>query len=146
MGADGRDASRRDAIVLGADAYLPASRVNVRTTTSGGPGGQHANRTRSRVSLSAAWDDVVGLDDAQRAGAVARTGAVVRTASSRFRSQQQNREAALERLGARMRAALDVEAPRRPTRPPRRAAERRLEDKRATAQRKSWRRPPDARE
>ncbi len=134
--------ARLEALSLGGAARVPAEAIVERVTTSGGPGGQHANRSRTRVSLSVAWVDVEGISPDARARALARTGPAVRAASSRFRSQGQNREAARERLVARLRAALAQDAPRRATRPTRGAVERRLEEKRATARRKGERRPP----
>jgi ribosome-associated protein len=59
------------------------------------------------------------------------------------RSQARNRELALERLRARLAAALRTPRPRKPTTPTAGARERRLQDKRHAAERKRARRPPD---
>lgn len=121
---------------------IPLGEVQWRATTSGGPGGQHANRTSSRVEV---WFDVVhssALGPRQRARLLERLGPVVRASSSDERSQSRNRQIAQERLGQRLAAALRVSPPRRPTAPSRAARERRLEEKRRRADTKRTRRRP----
>lgn len=101
-----------------------------RFSTAGGPGGQHANRSNTRVEVVF---DVAGspsLGPRQRARLLGRLGPVVRVVASDRRSQAQNRELALERLRARLAAGLQVEHPRRPTAPSAAARRRRLEAKR----------------
>jgi len=119
------------------------SEVQWRATTPGGPGGQHANKTSSRVE---ARFDVVRsatLGPRQRARLLDRIGPVVRATASDERSQARNRQIALERLALRIAAALRVEAPRRPTKPTKGSMERRLEDKRRRADVKRRRRVDD---
>jgi ribosome-associated protein len=119
---------------------VPADEVVVKVSRSGGPGGQHANTSETRVEL--AWD--VGssgaLSDAQRALLLERLGPVVRAVAEDTRSQARNRDLAFERLAAKVAAALIVARPRRPTRPSRGAVERRLSAKRRTGERKRGRR------
>ncbi|HET8989793.1 MAG TPA: peptide chain release factor-like protein [Acidimicrobiales bacterium] len=129
-------------LVLGDRAVIPAGEIAVRTTTSGGPGGQHANRSLTKVVVSWRVADS-SLDAAARARVEARLGPVVRASASRFRSRAQNHEAALVQLGERLLAALTPRTPRRATRPTRASVERRLEDKRARARTKSARRGPE---
>jgi len=122
---------------------IPMSEVQWRATTPGGPGGQHANKTSSRVE---ARFDVVRsatLGPRQRARLLDRIGPVVRATASDERSQARNRQIALERLALRIAAALRVEAPRRPTKPTKGSMERRLEDKRRRADVKRRRRVDD---
>jgi len=112
----------------------------VKVSRSGGPGGQHANTSETRVELS--WDVASSavLTDAQRALLLERLGPVVRAVAEDTRSQARNRDIAFQRLAAKVAAALVVARTRRPTRPSRRAVERRLTAKRRTGDRKRGRR------
>ncbi len=103
------------------DALLEQCRVE--TFRSGGPGGQHQNKTESGVRLVHLPSGVV---------------ATSRTA----RSQHRNRELALARLRRKLIARNERRTPRIPTRVPEREKRRRLEDKRRRARRKHLRRPP----
>jgi ribosome-associated protein len=121
---------------------IPLSEISWRATTSGGPGGQHANRTLSRVEV---WFDVAAssaLGPRQRARLLERVGPVVRASAADSRSQARNRQLALERLATRIDAALRVEAPRRATRPTKGSQVRRVESKRHRSQIKRARRRP----
>jgi ribosome-associated protein len=109
---------------------LPLSEVAWRATTSGGPGGQHANRTLSRVEVQFDVADSQTLGPRQRARLLQRLGPVVRASASDSRSQARNRERALERLAAKLDDALRVEPTRRATKPTKRSQERRVESKR----------------
>ena len=124
---------------------VPPDEVVVKLSRSGGPGGQHANTSETRVEL--AWDVRTSavLTEAQRALLVERLGPVVRAVAEDTRSQARNRDLAFERLAAKVAAALVVARPRRTTRPSRGAVERRLQAKRRTAELKRRRRaaPPD---
>jgi ribosome-associated protein len=122
---------------------LPLSEVVLRTSRSSGPGGQHANVTASRVE---AIFDVAGsgtLSEEQRERLLARVGPRVVAVAQDARSQARNRELALERLAQRIAEGLRVPRRRRATKPTAASTERRLTAKRAAAQRKLGRRPPD---
>ena len=120
---------------------MPADEVVVKLSRSGGPGGQHANTSETRVEL--AWDvaSSAAPTEAQRALLLERLGPVVRAVAEDTRSQARNRDIAFDRLAAKVDAALVVSRPRRPTRPSRGAVERRLSAKRRNAERKKGRRP-----
>ena len=124
---------------------VPVDEVVVKVSRSGGPGGQHANTSETRVEL--AWDVVTSaaLSDDQRALLLERLGRVVRAVAEDTRSQARNRDIAFERLGAKVDAALVVARRRRATRPSRGSVQRRLEAKKRTSERKRNRRapPPD---
>jgi ribosome-associated protein len=123
---------------------LPLSEIELRTSRSSGPGGQHANVTASRVEAVFDVEASVSLSDAQRSRLLERLGPVVTAVAQDARGQARNRELALERLAAKLAAGLRVSRRRRPTRPSRAARQRRLEQKRRTGERKrSRRRPPD---
>ncbi len=121
---------------------LPLSEVTWRATTSGGPGGQHANRTLSRVEVEFDVEASGTLGPRQRARLLERYGSTVRAAASESRSQARNRERALERLAARIHDGLRVEPERTATRPTAAARARRVEDKRRRAQTKRRRQAP----
>ena len=124
---------------------IPIDELSWRFTGSGGPGGQHANTSNTRVELI--WDvaSSAAPGPRQRALLLERLGPVVRVVVSDERSQSRNRELALERLRSKVGAALRVQTPRRPTRPSRGSQERRLESKRRHAERKRQRREgPDS--
>jgi ribosome-associated protein len=121
---------------------IPLAEIELRTSRSSGPGGQHANVTASRVE--AVFDIAASavLDEAQRARLLARAGPTVTAVAQDARGQARNRELALARLGEKIAAALRVPRRRRPTRPTAGSRKRRLEQKRRTGERKSGRRRP----
>ena len=121
---------------------IPMSEITWRATTSGGPGGQHANRTLSRVEVQF---DVAGsgsLGPRQRARLLERYGPVVRAAASESRSQSRNRQLALERLAGRLADGLRVDPTRHATKPTKGSQIRRVEAKRHRSEVKRRRRPP----
>lgn len=124
---------------------IPLEELEWRFTRSGGPGGQHANTSDTRVEVRFDVEGSPSLGPRQRARLLERLGPTVRAVASDSRSQARNRELALERLCARLADALRVQTPRRATRPSKGAKERRLEAKRHQSQRKQLRaqRPPE---
>jgi ribosome-associated protein len=121
---------------------LPLGEVELRTSRSSGPGGQHANVTASRVEAVFDVEASPSLTDAQRARLLERLGPLATAVAQDARGQARNRELALERLAAKIAAGLRVRRKRRPTKPTRAARQRRLEQKRRTGERKRSRRPP----
>ncbi len=121
---------------------LPLSEIAWRATTSGGPGGQHANRTLSRVEVSFDVAASAALGPRQRARLLERLGPVVRAAAAESRSQARNRDVALGRLAAKLDSALQTAPVRAPTRPTRGSQERRVASKRFRGEVKRRRRPP----
>jgi ribosome-associated protein len=118
---------------------IPASELVESASRAGGPGGQHVNKTSTRVTLRWNARDSAALAGSQRARLLAglgprltRGGDVV-VHSGRFRSRAQNREAARARLAEIVSDALRVKRRRLPTRPGKAARERRLEQKRHRA-------------
>ena len=122
---------------------IPMSEITWRATTSGGPGGQHANRTLSRVEVQFDVAGSVSLGPRQRARLLARYGPIVRAAASESRSQARNRQLALERLAGRLAEGLRVDPTRRPTKPTKGSQVRRVEEKRHRSQVKRQRRAPN---
>ena len=121
---------------------LPVSEVEFRTSRSSGPGGQHAQKSETRVEALLDVEGTNALTDAQKRRVVAKAGPVIRAVAQDERSQLRNRELALERLVERLREALRVERRRVPTKPGKAAQERRLEQKRRRGETKKLRRPP----
>ncbi len=121
---------------------VPPDELDWRFSGSGGPGGQHANTSNTRVEVRFDIEASPSIGPRQRERLLARFGPVVRVVASDERSQLRNRELALRRLEERIAEALRVETIRRPTRPTLGSKERRLESKRAQSERKRARRPP----
>jgi ribosome-associated protein len=122
---------------------LPLAEIELRTSRSSGPGGQHANVTASRVEAVFDVEGSRALDEAQRARLLERLGPVVTAVAQDARGQSRNRELALQRLAQKLAAGLRVQRKRRPTRPSRASKKRRLEQKRRTSEKKRGRgRPP----
>jgi ribosome-associated protein len=122
---------------------IPLDEVELRTSRSSGPGGQHANVTASRVEASFDVRASAALSEAQKRRVTARCGPVVRAVSQDTRSQRRNREIALERLADRIGNALAVQRPRKQTKPSRAAKQRRLEQKRKRGETKRLRGRPE---
>jgi ribosome-associated protein len=118
---------------------LPLSDVDFRTSRSSGPGGQHAQKTETRVEALFDVERSAALTDAQKRRVVARAGPTLRAIAQDERSQSRNRELALERLVAQLRDALRVPRRRRPTKPSQKSIERRLDEKRRRSQLKRQR-------
>jgi ribosome-associated protein len=131
-----------DALRVSPQLEIPLAEVELRTSRSSGPGGQHANVTASRVEAVFDVEASSVLDDRQRARLLSRAGPRVSAVAQDARGQARNRELALQRLAAKLAEALREPKPRRATRPSRAAKDRRLEQKRRTSQRKRTRRPP----
>ena len=121
---------------------IPPDELEWRFSGSGGPGGQHANTSNTRVELVFDIAASESLGPRQRARLLERLGPRVRVVASERRSQLQNRELALERLRDRVANALHVEPTRVVTRPSRASQRARVEQKRRQGERKRTRRPP----
>jgi ribosome-associated protein len=122
---------------------LPRSEIELQFSRSSGPGGQHAQKTETRVEAVFDVERSGALSEAQKRRVVAKAGPVLRAVAQDERSQWRNRELAIERLVEELREALKVERRRRPTKPTAAAKERRLEQKRRRSETKRLRRPPD---
>jgi len=121
---------------------LPLDEVELRTSRSSGPGGQHANVTASRVEAVLDVRTSPTLSDAQKERIVARLGPRVTASAQDTRSQGRNRELALRRLAERLADALKVARPRTKTKPTRASQRRRVDAKKQRGQTKQQRRRP----
>ena len=122
---------------------LPLSDVRFRTSRSSGPGGQHAQKSETRVEAVFDVESSEALTDAQKRRVLAKAGPVLRAIAQDERSQSRNRELALERVVEQLRAALRMERKRVATRPTAAARERRLEQKRRRSETKRLRKRLD---
>jgi ribosome-associated protein len=132
----------RESIRVTRSVTIPRSEIELRFSRSSGPGGQHAQKSDTRVEAVFDVEASTALSDAQKRRVVERAGPVLRAVAQDERSQWRNRELATERLVESLREALRVPRRRHPTRPTKAAVERRLEQKRRRSQLKRHRRPP----
>lgn len=129
-----------DVLQVSRSCAIPLSELRWRFSRSGGPGGQHANTSDTRVEVIFDVEASVALGPRQRQRLLAKIGPVVRVVASDERSQARNRELALQRLKARLADGLFVEKQRTATRPTKGSKERRLAEKKRTSERKRLRR------
>ena len=129
---------------VSSDVTIPLREIELRTSRSSGPGGQHANVTASRVEAVFDVAASPSLTEAQRRRVMAKVGPRLTAVAQDARSQARNRELALERLRERLARALHVPRARRATRPTRASRVRREQAKRRQSQRKADRRRPGA--
>jgi ribosome-associated protein len=122
---------------------LPLSEIELQVSRSSGPGGQHAQKSETRVVAVFDVESSDALSETQKRRVIARVGPVLRAVAQDERSQSRNRELAVARLASTLRDALRVERKRIATKPPAAARERRLEQKRRRGEVKRLRRPPD---
>jgi ribosome-associated protein len=133
-----------DRLAIRPGVAIPLAEIELRTSRSSGPGGQHANVTASRVEAVFDVNASSALTDAQKARIAGRLGPRVTAAAQDTRSQLRNRELALERLAHRLGTALEVRRPRRATRPSASAKRRRVDAKKRRGDVKRARRRPSA--
>jgi ribosome-associated protein len=132
----------RQSIRVTRSVTIPRSEIELRFSRSSGPGGQHAQRTETRVE---AVFDVAGssaLTERQKQRVIGRAGTFLRAVAQDERSQWRNRELAVDRLVEQLRKALKVERRRVATKPTKASRERRLESKKRRSATKKLRRPP----
>jgi ribosome-associated protein len=126
---------------------IPRSELTYRASRAGGPGGQHVNKTSSRIELWWHPASSVSLSEEERTRILARLASRLdgegwlRIVAAEARSQLRNREAATRRFCAVVAAALRVPKLRRKTKPSKAAKAARLADKRRRADTKLGRRP-----
>jgi ribosome-associated protein len=135
-------AMERESIRVTRSVLLPLSEIELRVSRSSGPGGQHAQKSSTRVEAMFDVEASSALTDTQRRRVVSRVGPVLRAVAQDERSQLRNRELAIERLVEKLRAALAVPRKRVATKPSVAARARRLDEKRRRSRTKALRRPP----
>jgi len=137
-----------DGLTVAPGVHIPASELQVSAISGGGPGGQHVNKSATRVAVQWNVRTTRALRDDQRERVLLKLASrldsegVIRIVGGEFRSQQQNRRAAFERLQQLVARALVVPRPRKATRPTFGSVQERLSDKRQRSQTKQQRRRP----
>jgi ribosome-associated protein len=132
----------RESIRVTRSVVIPRSEIELRFSRSSGPGGQHAQRSETRVEALFDVEASQSLSETQKRRVVRKAGPVLRAIAQDERSQWRNREFAVERVVEALREALRVERPRRPTKPTQASQRRRVEGKKRRGQTKRLRRPP----
>jgi len=135
-------AMERESIRVTRSVLLPLAEIEIRVSRSSGPGGQHAQKSETRVEALFDVEASETLTDAQKRRVIGRAGAVLRAVAQDERSQARNRALAVDRLVEKLREALAVPRRRVATAPTAAGRERRLTGKRRRAQVKRGRRPP----
>jgi ribosome-associated protein len=131
-----------DPMPIRGNTAIPLREVTIRASRSTGPGGQHANKTASRIEAVFEVAESNSLNDEQKRRIMARLGPRVVAVAQDARSQSRNRDLALERLQRRLSSALTVSRTRHPTRPTTASVARRRTTKRRQSERKRERRRP----
>jgi ribosome-associated protein len=132
----------RESIRVTRSVSIPLSEIAFRYSRSSGPGGQHAQKSETRVEALFDVEASSALTDRQKHRVVRKAGPVLRAIAQDERSQARNRELAIERIADALREALRVERRRVVTKPSKAAVERRLEQKRRRSETKRLRQPP----
>ena len=132
----------RESIRVTRSVSIPLSEIELRFSRSSGPGGQHAQKTETRVEAIFDVDGSSALTSRQKQRVVQKAGSVLRAVAQDERSQTRNRELAIERLVEQIAEALRVQRRRVATKPSKAAVERRLEQKRRRSETKRLRQPP----
>ena len=132
----------RESIRVTRSVSIPLSEIELRFSRSSGPGGQHAQKSETRVEALFDVEASAALTETQKRRVVAKAGPVLRAIAQDERSQLRNKELALERLIEHLRAALYVQRQRKPTKPSKAAVERRLEGKKRRSKTKKLRQQP----
>ena len=132
----------RESIRVTRSVSIPLSEIAFRYSRSSGPGGQHAQKSETRVEALFDVETSSALTDRQKNRVVRKAGPILRAIAQDERSQARNRELAVERIADALREALRVERRRVATKPSKAAVERRLEQKRRRSQTKRLRQPP----
>jgi ribosome-associated protein len=141
-----------DSLQINQTTTIPLSELRFRFSRSSGPGGQHVQKTSTRVELLFDVANSPSLTDAQRVRVLVRlsghidSAGVLHLFSQSARSQLRNRHEVVDRFQALIRHALKRRRRRKPTRPSAASRERRLQEKRERGQRKRLRgqvREPD---
>lgn len=129
---------------LGEGIVVPAESLRAVTSRSGGPGGQNVNKVETRVTIEVSVD-TLPLEDSRKqlvrerlASRINKDG-WLRVTSQVARSQSENRERAIARTEELLRWALEEQTPRKKTRVPRAAKQKRVEEKKRRSEKKRLR-------
>ena len=136
-------------VFINDECSIPASELRLETGRSSGPGGQHVNKTETRVTLVFNLPASATLSDSQRSTLLSELASRLtkegdlRLSSQSSRSQKANRDDVIERFARLLGEALTPKPERKPTRIPPRARRQRQADKKKQADKKRGRQRPD---
>ena len=105
---------------------LPADEIVLRVSRSSGPGGQHAQKSSTRVEAVFDVEASSALSEVQKRRVTTKAGPVIRAVAQDERSQLRNKELAIGRIVEQLQAALHVDRPRVATRPSKGSVDRRI--------------------
>ena len=134
------------ALFVSPELRIPREELSFRASRAGGPGGQHVNKTSTRIELVWSVRGSRALTEEQRSRLAVKlatrldTEGILRIVASDSRSQTRNRDVAEDRLARLVRLALAVPKTRKKTRPTRGGVEKRLQSKHARSETKRARR------
>jgi ribosome-associated protein len=134
---------QRDSIRVTRSVVVPLGEIELRFSRSSGPGGQHAQKSETRVEAVFDVEASQALTDNQKRRVVGRVGPRITAVAQDERSQWRNRELAIERVVEQLRDALRVERRRVATKPSAASVRRRLDQKRRRSETKRLRRSTD---
>jgi ribosome-associated protein len=143
--SDSSPPASENLLAVNASLSIPRNELDVSVSRASGAGGQHVNKTSSRVEIFWNIPTSRALTDEQRARLLDKlssrltTEGSIRVVASDMRSQSRNRDLAEERLVELVRRSLVVPRKRKPTRPTRAAKEARLESKKKHSHKKRTR-------
>jgi ribosome-associated protein len=129
-------------IVVNSDLVIPHAELNLRASRSSGAGGQHVNKTSSRIEISWNIRNSKVLSDEQRSTILSRLASriseegAIRVVASETRSQLRNRDTAEARLAETIAKALIIPKKRKRTKPSRASVEARLTEKKKHSEKK----------
>ena len=122
---------------------IPVSEIVWRFNPSGGPGGQHANKSNTRVEAELVITGLTEIDDHTKSLLIAKLGESLRVVEDSTRSQNRNRKKAIHRMEKMLFEAIQTEKKRKPTKPSRSSNEKRLQVKKYRSKLKADRNPPE---
>ena len=132
------------------EPLVPEGELEFRYFRAGGPGGQNVNKVSTAVHMRFDAANSPSLDEGTRARLMKLAGSrltgegVIIITAVRFRTQERNRDDAIERLNALIEKARVAPVKRIRTRPTRASKERRLNAKASRSRIKAGRSRPDA--
>lgn len=135
-------------IVINHRVEIPEAEIRFSASRSSGAGGQHVNKTNTRISLSWSPETSSALTEAQKRRVIKWFGprldkqGVLHLHAEGARSQKANKDDVKTRFADLLRLALRIPKGRRETKPSRGAKERRLKQKKQQSSKKSSRRKP----
>jgi len=130
-------------LFIKSDLRIPVSEIIWSFNPSGGPGGQHANKSNTRVEAELAITRLTAIDDHTKSLLIEKLGESLRVVEDSTRSQNRNRKKAIHRIEKILIDALHIEKKRKPTKPSRSSNEKRLQVKKRRSKLKADRKPPE---